>query len=68
MQVEYWTGRGGSTLHLHHKHMVLLNFFSNFYTQIYHLLKGEGFVVLYDGGELGSTDRDRQVENCGLTA
>ena len=21
MQVEYWTGRGGSTLHLHHKHM-----------------------------------------------
>jgi len=50
MQVEYWTGRGGSTLHLHHKHMEAQ------------------LSCAYDGGELGSTDRDRQVENCGLTA
>ena len=86
MQVEYWTGRGGSTLHLHHKDtdMWIYKCDAGTYTEdsfikllcvifthrFSHLLKGEGFrdQCLYDGGELGSTDRDRQVENCGVTS
>ena len=63
-QFESWTGPGGGTPHLHHKHMTKseLDKMRTAYIKIYGDRWREKFAkhywCVYDGGEIGSTGSD----------
>jgi len=69
IQIKYWTGHGGSTHRLHHNYLgisvldklitYLIKFFNIKEKTPVRYLSGVGKSSNYDGGELGSTDRDR---------
>ena len=69
IQIKYWTGHGGSTHRLHHNYLrtsmldrlidIFIKWFNIKTEPPVKYLGGVGKSSNYDGGELGSTDRDR---------